>query len=74
MRAMLCGCRRHLDAADEERLLEKVVEHLRRDHRLARIDEARVRETVAVNSYHYECVELPADTAEAVEGYGPEPY
>lgn len=74
MRAMLCGCRTHLDATDEEALLGKVVEHLRRDHRLARIDETRVRETVAVNSYRYECVELPVDTAEAVEGYGPEPY
>jgi hypothetical protein len=43
MRAMLCGCRRHLDATDEEELFGKVVE-------------------------------LPADTTEAVEGYGPEPY
>jgi predicted small metal-binding protein len=74
MRAMLCGCRRHLDATDEEELFGKVVEHLRRDHRLSRIDEVKVKETVAGNSYRYECVELPADTAEAVEGYGPEPY
>lgn len=72
MRAMLCGCRRRLEATDEERLLGKVVEHLRRDHRVTQIDEVKMRETVAVNSYRFECVELPE--GDAVEGYGPDPY
>ncbi len=57
-RALLCGCRRRLEASDEEKLVSEVLAHLRREHPVVEHGEARVRERVAVHSYRYECVEV----------------
>ncbi len=72
MRALLCGCHRRLAAADEDELREKVRDHLRREHPIMDVDEARVREIVAVHSYEY--AEVYVGVAEPDEEFGPEPY
>ena len=73
MRAMLCGCRRHLEAGDEEELFEKVLAHLRQEHPAVELDEAQIREIVLTHSYRYECVEVYAGTGPNEE-FGPEPF
>ena len=73
-RALLCGCRRRLEASDEEKLVNEVVAHLRREHPAEEYGEARVRERVAAHSYRYELVEVYAGGAEADEEFSLEPY
>lgn len=72
--ALLCGCRRRLEASDEEKLVSEVLGHLRREHPVVEHGEAQVRERVAAHSYGYECVDVYAGDAEPDEEYGPEPY
>lgn len=74
MRALLCGCGRRLVAADENELCEKVRDHLKREHPVTDVDEARAREIVAAHSYCYEYAEVYAGVAEPDEEFGPEPY
>jgi predicted small metal-binding protein len=77
MRALLCSCRRHLEALDEEELVREVLEHMRQEHPLMEFNEAQLREVVAVHSYRYELVEVTSGAADAEssgEEFGPEPY
>jgi Protein of unknown function (DUF1059) len=73
-RALLCGCRRRLEASDEEKLVNEVLAHLRQEHPAEGYGEARVRERVAAHSYRYESVEVYAGGAEADEEFSLEPY
>ena len=52
-RALLCGCRRRLEASDEEKLVNEVLAHLRREHPAEEYGEARVRERIAAHSCRY---------------------
>ena len=55
MRALLCHCRRHLEAKDDQALAEEVREHLIRDHRdLRPITDEQVGEIVSTRAYHFE--------------------
>lgn len=74
MRALLCSCHRHLEAADEENLRKLVMSHLREDHRVGSADEGRVRELVAERAYRFEYA-APYDDGEGPdEEFGLEPY
>ena len=64
MRAMLCSCRRHLEAPDEERLTREVFAHLRREHPFVDLDREQISEAVAKLSYPYDCVEVYAGSIE----------
>lgn len=76
MKAMLCGClcgcRRRLEAADDEELLYSVLAHLREDHTVGTLSEAQVREVVASHSYEFE--EVAVVDAYAEEEFGIDPY
>ncbi len=76
MRALLCSCRRHLEGADEEELFREVLRHIRREHPMMELSEARLREVVAAYYYRYELVEEYAGAGSAAWGeeFGPEPY
>jgi predicted small metal-binding protein len=52
--ALLCGCRRHLEASDEEELLGELLAHLEREHPAMEHRKWQVRERVAAHSYRYE--------------------
>ncbi len=73
MRAMLCGCRRHLEAGDEEELFETILAHLRQEHPAVELDEEQIREIVLTHSYRYEYMEVYAGIGPPEE-FGPEPY
>ena len=74
MRALLCNCRRRLEAADEEGLRKLVVTHLREDHRVEAADEGRARELVAARAYLLEYAAPYADGEGPDEEVGLEPY
>lgn len=74
MRALLCGCGRRLVAADEDRLCKEVRDHLKEEHSVMDVDQAKVREMVAAHSYCYKYAEVYAGVAEPDEEFGPEPY
>ena len=65
--APLCNCRHSLRADDEEALVEVALEHMRRNHPDASIDDERIREIISTRSYEIEYVVV-------YEGgyYGPE--
>jgi predicted small metal-binding protein len=67
-RSLLCGCGRHLEAWNEERLSSEVLAHLGRVHTVMELGEAQIRERIAAHSYRYEYVELSAGDAEPDEG------
>jgi predicted small metal-binding protein len=64
--APLCDCRHSLRAADEEALVEVVLEHMRHNHPEASVEEERLRETISTRSYDIEYVVVYEG------GYGPE--
>jgi len=64
--ARLCNCRHSLRADDEEALVEVALEHMRRDHPYASVEEERIRETVSTRSYDIDYV------VKYEGGYGPE--
>lgn len=74
MRALLCNCHRHLEAADEEDLRKLVLAHLRKDHQASVVDEGRAREIVAVHAYRLEYAAPYADGEGPDEEFGLEPY
>ena len=75
MRALLCSCRRHLEAPDEEELFREVLDHIRREHLMTELSEGQLRELVGSHSYRYELVEVYAGADGAgEEEFGPEPY
>ena len=77
MRAMLCGCGKHLEAGDEERLVERVQAHLRRfhpDHLVASLDRKQIREIVATRAYKLEYALVYEGDDEPDEEFGLDPY
>ncbi len=75
MRALLCHCRHHLEAEDDEALLGVGRNHLRRAHPAIVPTDEWVIEVVATRSYHLEYA--PVDVggiAFEEEEFGPDPY
>ena len=54
MRALLCHCRAHLEAIDDQALAEEVREHLHRDHPDLRPTDEQAWEIVSTRAYHFE--------------------
>jgi hypothetical protein len=76
MRALLCHCRRHLEAEDDEALLGVVRNHLLREHPAIPPTDEQVGEIVATRAY---CLEYaPVHVGGAVfaeqEVFAPDPY
>jgi hypothetical protein len=51
MRALDCDCSKHLEAADDEQLFDKVREHVNRDHPQMQLSAEQVRKIVAEKAY-----------------------
>jgi hypothetical protein len=75
MRALLCHCRQHLEARDDEALYGVVRDHLMRDHPAIPPTEEQVAEIVTTRAYNLEYVLVYAtDSAfEEEEEFGPDP-
>ena len=76
MRAMLCGCNQRLEAADDERLVEVVSNHLKRVHPyhlVASLSREQVREVVAKRAYKLEYA-LVYEGDKPDEEFGLDPY
>jgi hypothetical protein len=54
MRALLCHCRTHLEAEDDEALAEEVREHLLQEHPALRPTAEHVCEIVSTRAYYFE--------------------
>ena len=54
MRALLCHCRTHLEAEDDQALAEEVREHLLRNHPGLTPTDEQVGEIVSTRAYDYE--------------------
>ena len=54
MRALLCHCRTHLEAKDDEALAEEVKEHLLREHPALRPTDQQLLEIVTTRAYNFE--------------------
>ena len=54
MRALLCHCRTHLEAEDDEALAEEVREHLLQEHPALRPTDEQVCEIVSTRAYYFE--------------------
>jgi hypothetical protein len=54
MRALLCHCRTHLEATDDQALIEAVRDHLVRDHQSLRPTDEQVWEIVETRAYDFE--------------------
>lgn len=74
VRAMLCNCRRRLEAENEDALRALVREHLMAEHAAMRPTEEQVTEIVSVRAYNLEHVNLPVGADSTVEDFGSEPY
>lgn len=72
--ASLCNCRHSLRANDDEELVGKVLDHLRRHHPAASVREERIREIVSTHAYDLEYAEVYAGSSGPEEEFGPEPY
>jgi hypothetical protein len=77
MRALLCHCRHHLEAEDDEALLGVVRDHLIREHPAIVPTDEWVIQVVATRSYQLE--HAPVDVGgiafeEEEEEFGPDPY
>jgi hypothetical protein len=57
-RALLCGCRRRLEASDAQKLVSEVLAHLRCEHSAEGYGETQVRERIAAHSYRYKTHQL----------------
>jgi hypothetical protein len=76
MRALLCHCRHHLEAEDDEALLGVVRDHLIREHPAIVPTDEWVIQVVATRSYYYleyAPVHVGGNAFEEEE-FGPEPY
>ena len=51
MRALDCDCGRHLEAANDQKLFDKVQAHVNRDHPEMQLSAEQVREIVAEKAY-----------------------
>jgi hypothetical protein len=74
MRALLCHCRHHLEAQDDEALFGVVRDHLTREHPAIPPTAEQVGEIVATRAYDFEEVLVYASGAPFEEEFGPDPY
>ena len=77
MRALLCHCRRHLEAQDDEELLGFVRDHLIQEHPAIRATDEQVSEILTTRSYsylEYAPGHMSGSTFEEEEEFGPDPY
>jgi hypothetical protein len=75
MRALLCHCRQHLEAEDDQALSGVVRDHLMREHPAIPPTYEQVDEIVTTRAYDFEYVLVYAsDTAFEEEEFGPDPY
>jgi hypothetical protein len=76
MRALLCHCRRHLEADDDQALLGVIRDHLIQEHPAIVPTDAWVMQVVATRSYYLEHtpVRVGGTVFEEEEEFGPEPY
>jgi hypothetical protein len=73
--ALLCHCRHHLEAEDDEALFAFVRDHLVKDHPSVPLGDEQASEMVATRSYHLEYLLVDVDGAGfEEEQFGPEPY
>jgi hypothetical protein len=75
VRAVLCGCRRRLEAEDEGALRVLVREHLAAEHAtVPPMTDGLVEEIVSAHAYDLEHAMSYAGADGAEEDFGPEPY
>ena len=75
VRAMLCDCRRRLEAEDDRNLRVLVREHLAAEHAaVPPTTDGLVEEIVSARAYDIEHVASYAGHNGAEEDFGPEPY
>ena len=78
VRAVLCDCRRRLEAEDDRNLRVLVREHLRAEHETVPPNDGLVEEIVKVRAYDLEHAAPYAGHNGAADGaeedFGPEPY
>jgi hypothetical protein len=74
VRAVLCHCRQHLEADDEEALHVLVREHLEREHPSIPPSDEQVEEIVSTRAYDLQYAELYVGRDGIAEDFGPEPY
>ena len=74
VRAVLCHCRRHLEADDEEALHVLVREHLEQEHPSIPPSYEQVEEIVSTRAYDLQYAELYVGGHGMAEDFGPEPY
>ncbi len=76
MKAMLCGCGRHLEAQSDDGLVREALAHRRQEHAMFVADEERVRRVVEENAYRLEYAAPYAHVhgEGPDEEFGPEPY
>jgi hypothetical protein len=74
MRALLCHCRRHLEAEDDEALFAAVRDHIMREHPAISPADEQVGEIVATRAYHLEYVPGHVGGAAFEDEFGPDPY
>lgn len=73
-RAVLCQCRRHLEAANDEALGTLVRKHLTSEHATMRPTDDQVAEIVSARAYDIEYAESDAGAESMDEEFGPGPY
>jgi hypothetical protein len=75
VRAVLCDCRRRLEAEDDRNLRVLVREHLTAEHAtVPPTSEGLVEEIVSTRAYDLEHAAAYAGADGAEEDFGPEPY
>ena len=74
MRAMLCGCGEHLEAAGDEGLVREALAHRRQEHAMYVAAEEHIRRVVEENAYTLEHAAPYAGGDGPDEEFGPEPY
>ena len=74
MRALLCHCRRQLEAEDDEALLGVVRNHLLREHPAIPSTDEQVGEIVATRAYYLEYAPVHVGGVAFEEEFGSDPY
>ncbi|HJQ28333.1 MAG TPA: hypothetical protein VJ827_03260 [Rubrobacter sp.] len=70
VRAVLCHCRKHLEAGDEGALHVLVRDHLEREHPSIPPSDEQVEEIISTRAYDLQYVGRDG----IAEDFGPEPY
>jgi len=72
--ALLCHCRHHLEAEDDEELFGVVRDHLIREHPAIPPTDEQVDEIIATRAYHLEYAPAHMGGAAFEDEFGPDPY